>query len=102
MSPDILCNICPAAKNRHGFLQPQSVAVLKCNSEAGCQLCNLLHRALESFHGSWFRERGDSIQFSRFLSINHSLRVDVSLDHAPVGKREIIYAEFVYEELNPR
>jgi hypothetical protein len=102
MSPDIPCNICPEAKNGHKFLGVRSVALLKSNSEAGCQICSLLYRALEGFHGSWFKECGDSLQFRRFLSINHSLRVDVFLNQAPVGGREIIYAEFVYEELNLR
>ncbi|KAF4628878.1 hypothetical protein G7Y89_g9277 [Cudoniella acicularis] len=102
MSPDISCNICPEAKNRYGFLQRRSAAVLKCNSDAGCQLCSLLYHAFESFHESWFRECRDGIQFNRFSSINHSLRVDISLDQAPTDKREIIHAEFVYEELNLR
>jgi len=101
MSPAIACNICPEAESSHRFLQSRSVAVLKRNSMAGCQLCSLLYHALKDFRGSWFKEHGDRVQFSRFLSINHSLRVDTFLDQAAVGGREI-YAEFVYEEPNLR
>lgn len=73
MSSNILCNICPEAKDGHSFHEARNVAVLKRNSEAGCQLCSLISHALESLHGSWFQEYDESIEFRRFLAIDHTL-----------------------------
>jgi hypothetical protein len=101
MPPTVACNICPEAKSSHRFLELRSVAVLKRNSVAGCQLCSLLYRALEGFQASWFKEHGDRVRFRRFVGINHSLRVNMYLDQPTGGERHIC-AEFVYEDLDLR
>lgn len=99
MSAAITSNICPEAESSHRFLEDRSVVILKRNSVAGCQLCSLIYRALESFQGSWFKEHGGRVQFSRIESYNHSLWINMFLDQGTVAE-SMVHAEFVYEQLD--
>jgi hypothetical protein len=102
MSMDIPRNVCPEAKNGHEFTVSQGVTILKRNLEAGCEVCGLLFRALEKYHGPWFREHADSLRFRRFASFAHSLRIDTFLDEAAYFTDGVKKAEFVYEEAKLR
>ena len=102
MSLDIAGNVCPETKSNHEFRELRSVTTLKLNSAAGCPLCSLIYHGLERFHGSWLRERADSIEFDRFQSYFHTLSIDIFVPQAIAGNSDRIRAEFVYEELTSR
>jgi hypothetical protein len=102
MSSDVPRNICPEARDGHSFQEDRNVAVLKCNSELGCQLCSLIYHGLESLHGPWFKKHEESIKFCRFSSLTGTLRIDIFQDPAPASGTGVIFTEFAYEVDNLR